>query len=314
MCPPARRPEDALMGVSTLLEPFRRARRAVIRSAVGLLTKPLKRYTLNYPNDLAELKRQIRKGDVLLVEGNERVSEVIKYLTQSSWSHSALFVGDEPVKRDPELRLKLAQEYGEEANFMVVEALVQSGVVLTPLAKYRDFNIRICRPHRLSEPDLRIVIDEAMASVGRSYDLKNVFDLARYFLPVSLVPARLRRHALHFGSGDPTRAICSSMIAECFYKVRFPIVPKVEPMPPDYPFAPPPRRGLARLVTRAVARPSELFHMKPPSIVTPRDFDLSPYFEIVKFNLIAGRRFDYREIIWAEEEPEEPGKLAKTAL
>ena len=138
---------------------------------------------------------------------------------------SALYVGDEAIKRDPELRLKLAEEYGEEANYMVVEALVQSGVVLTPLANYRNFNIRLCRPYRLSDSDLRIVMDEALAHVGRQYDLRNAFDLARYFLPVSLVPARFRRTALALGSGDPTRAICSSMIAECFDPVRFPIVP-----------------------------------------------------------------------------------------
>ena len=184
------------MGASILLWPFRRARDALLRFAVRQLTKPLKRYTLVYPNDLAELKRQIRKGDVLLVEGNQRVSEVIKYLTQSSWSHSALYVGDEAIKRDPELRLKLAQEYGEEANYMVVEALVQSGTVLTPLAEYRKFNIRICRPYRLSESDLKVVMDEALAHVGRQYDLRNALDLARYFLPVSLVPARFRRTAL----------------------------------------------------------------------------------------------------------------------
>lgn len=65
-----------------------------------------------------------------MVEGNERVSQVIKYLTKSSWSHLTFYVCDEAIKRDPELRLKLAQEYGEEANYMVVEALVQSGVVL----------------------------------------------------------------------------------------------------------------------------------------------------------------------------------------
>ncbi len=62
--------------------------------AVGLLTKPLKSYALHIPNDIAALKRHIRKGDVILVEGNERVSECIKYLTQSSWSHSALYVSD----------------------------------------------------------------------------------------------------------------------------------------------------------------------------------------------------------------------------
>ncbi len=37
--------------------------------AVGLLTKPLKRYSLQIPNDIAALKRHIRKGDVILVEG-----------------------------------------------------------------------------------------------------------------------------------------------------------------------------------------------------------------------------------------------------
>jgi Permuted papain-like amidase enzyme, YaeF/YiiX, C92 family len=301
------------MSASKLLEPFRRIRDAVMRFGVRQLTKPLKRYTLAYPNDLAELKQQIRKGDVILVEGNERVSQVIKYLTQSSWSHSALYVGDEAIKRDPELRLKLAQEYGEEANYMVVEALVQSGVVLTPLARYRDFNIRICRPHRLSESDLRVVMDEALAGVGRKYDLRNVFDLARYFLPVSMVPARFRRTALRFGSGDPTRAICSSMIAECFDKVRFPIVPKIEPLPEGYPVVHGPPRRLGRLISGPPQLPLGLYHMISPSLVTPRDFDLSPYFEVIKFNLIAGVRFDYRRIVWADHETEESSKLEKAS-
>jgi hypothetical protein len=303
---------DRLVGSSVVMKLVGRVRQAVVGFAVGLLTKPLKRYTLKYPNDLAELKRQVRKGDVLLVEGNERVSEVIKYLTQSSWSHSALYVGDEPIKRNPELRLKLAGEYGEEANYMLVEALVQSGVVLTPLSRYRDFNLRICRPYRLSEQDLKVVIDEALASVGRTYDLKNIVDLARYFLPVTLVPARFRRAALHLGSGDPTRAICSSMIAECFHRVRFPILPKIEPLPPGYPIVPRPRRILGRF--RSASHPLGLYRMTSASLVTPRDFDISPYFDVVKFNLVAGARFDYRQIIWAEDEPEESSGLSKTAL
>ena len=75
--------------------------------AVDLLTKPIKSYALHIPNDIAALKRHIRKGDVILVEGNERISECIKYLTQSSWSHSALYVGDEPIRRNPELKAPL---------------------------------------------------------------------------------------------------------------------------------------------------------------------------------------------------------------
>ena len=184
--------------------------------AIGLLTKPLKSYALHIPNDIAALKRHIRKGDVILVEGNERISECIKYLTQSSWSHSALYVGDEPIRRNPEIKAALVAQFGEEANFLVVEAIVEAGVVLSPLSKYRDFNLRVCRPFNLSAADLAEVMDEAIRSVGDTYDLRNVIDLARYFLPVSLVPARFRRQALQFGSGEPTRAICSSVIASSF--------------------------------------------------------------------------------------------------
>ena len=37
-------------------------------------------------------------------------------------------------------------------------------------------------------------------------------------------------------------------------------------------------------------------------MITPRDFDLSPYFEIVKFNHLADPRFDYRSIVWDGDE------------
>ena len=103
---------------------------------------------------------------------------------------------------------------------------MESGVVLTPLGKYRDFNIRICRPHQLTASDRQQVLNYALAHVGNTYDLKNLLDLARYFLPVSIVPPRWRRKALEFGSTDPTRVICSSLIAESFARVRFPIVPQ----------------------------------------------------------------------------------------
>src|SRR5262249_7839563 len=121
-------------------------RRSVVRLALGMLTKPLAQYDLKIPNDMVRLKRYIRQGDVVLVEGNERISECIKYLTQSSWSHAAIYVGGEALRRDPQLHA----QFGEEADHLLVEALVEEGVVLSPLSKYRDFNIRVCRPFNLS--------------------------------------------------------------------------------------------------------------------------------------------------------------------
>ncbi len=282
------------------LNPFPYLLHKLVEAAASLLTKPIARYSLTMPNDLAQLRRHIRKGDVLLVEGNERVSEVIKYLSQSSWSHAAIYVGDEPLRRSPELRHELTEKYGNEANYLVVEALVESGVVLSPVSKYRDFNIRICRPHQLTAADQAVVVNHAIANVGRTYDLKNLFDLARYFLPVSIVPARWRRQALEFGSTDPTRVICSSMIAECFERVRFPIVPRYEPLPPGTE-ALPSRYGWLERFSRKMEHPLHLLRMVSPTLVTPRDFDLSPYFEIIKFNVIEGSRFDYHKLRWVEE-------------
>ena len=65
-------------------------------------------------------------------------------------------------------------------------------------------------------------------SVGMKYDLKNVTDLLRYLLPKPLVPARWRRRMLVLGSGDPTRGICSTMLAQAFQSVRYPILPHVQ--------------------------------------------------------------------------------------
>ncbi len=267
--------------------------------ALGLLTKPIKTYALHVPNDMAALKRYIRKGDVVLVEGNERISECIKYLSQSSWSHSALYVGDEPIRRNPPHKAGFVERFGEEASFLMVEALVETGVVLSPLAKYRDFNIRICRPFNLSSADLAEVMDEALRSVGDTYDVRNVIDLARYFLPVSLVPARFRRQALQFGSGEATRVICSSLIASAFHRVRFPIVPSYELLPVGTP--PAAKRRLWSIGARNAAPQFGVLRMVSPTLITPRDFDLSPYFEIIKFNIIENMRFDYHKIMWADD-------------
>ena len=35
-------------------------------------------------------------------------------------------------------------------------------------------------------------------------------------------------------------------------------------------------------------------------LYTPRDFDLSPYFEVVKLNHLGDPRFDYRRIVWED--------------
>ena len=282
------------------LHPLRRIRQTIIRQFISLLTKPLKNYAFRFPNDLDALKGQIQKGDILLVEGSQRISEVIKYLTQSSWSHSAIYIGDELIRRKHPLAGQAQAVLGEDAKFLLVEALVAEGVVLSPLSKYAEYNIRLCRPHNLQREHLQVILDDVISQLGYTYDLQNVLDLARYFLPVSLVPRRFRRRVLHFGSGLPTQVICSSMFAAAFGKVGFPILPHLESASPSH--QPPPQPLLRRLFSKSGGVTSQpIFRRRHPTLITPRDFDLSSYFDTIKFNVIASRRFDYRNIVWAED-------------
>jgi hypothetical protein len=281
--------------------PWQTIRRFVVRQFARILTKPFKSDTARVPNDLEAMKRHLKKGDILLVEGAQRVSEVIKYLTQSSWSHAGIYIGDELIRRRHPQAGELQARWGDEARYLMIEALLEEGVIVSPVSKYLNFNLRVCRPTGLRREDLDIVLDEVIDQLGYPYDLQNVLDLARYFLPFSLVPSRFRRKALQFGSGAPTRVICSSMLAAAFDKVGFPIMPWVTVQEEHD------RPGRFALLSRMLpfappTRPRFVFHRSHPTLITPRDFDLSPYFGVVKSNITESGRFDYSKIVWAEDE------------
>ena len=220
-----------------------------------------------------KLAGALQPGDVLLVEGNRRVSVAIKYLTQSTWSHSALYIGD---------ALGPPTE-GKEPK-VLIEADLRWGVRAVPLSYFAGLHTRICRPVGLTPEDLKRVVDFAVSRIGLGYDMKNLVDLARYLLPTPPVPTRWRRRMIAFGSGDPTRAICSTLIAQAFGAVRYPILPLYQH----------PAHG-----TKEEEKQAELLHIRNYALYVPRDFDISPYFAIVKPNLEHG--FDYRQLHWAEE-------------
>jgi hypothetical protein len=165
---------------------------------------------------------------------------------------------------------------------------------VSPLSKYADFNTRVCRPFGLHPEHRRRIFDEVIAHIGFQYDVNHVLALARYFFPVSLIPRRMRRRALEMGSRLTTDVICSKLIGRAFQNVGYPILPLIES--PSAP--PPPRRFTERMFGRR--RPYRaIFRAVSPDLITPRDFDLSPYFEIVKINSVEAEAFDYRRIQWA---------------
>jgi len=224
------------------------------------------------PADLARLQACLRPGDVLLVEGNSRISTAIKYLTQSTWSHAALFVGPQP---------ELACATGEPP--CVVEADTVDGVRAVGLSNFAGLHLRVCRPASLSEEDAQRLVAHAIGRIGHRYDLRNIFDLARYLIPTPPVPLRWRRRLLVLGSGDPTRAICSTLIAQAFEAVRYPILPTIERRATGDPLCP--------------ACVDEILHVRHHSLFVPRDFDVSPYFSIIKPTLADD--FDHRRLTWS---------------
>jgi hypothetical protein len=151
-------------------------------------------------------------------------------------------------------------------------------VIGAPLSKYFGYHTRVCRPTGLTDEDRARVCGYAAERIGFDYDLKNIFDLMRYLFPLP-VPQRWRRRMMALGSGHPTRIICSALIAQSFECVRYPILPKVTK------------------VQNESAR-AEILEIRHSSLYAPRDFDISPYFEVVKPTILTG--FDYRSLQWSD--------------
>jgi hypothetical protein len=267
------------------------------------LSKPTAYYKTFSVFSQEQLLANLRPGDLLLVEGDSRISSAIKYLTQSTWSHVCIYIGEQPGLQP------------------ILEADLIEGVITVPLNKYDGFNLRICRPVGLNQEDTGKLLSFLIERLGHQYDTKNIFDLMRYLLPTPPIPQRFRRRMLAFGSGDPTKAICSTLIAQAFQSIRYPILPMQKD---EYDALMQTNttgdsetglstescvikqqnnaeKPLVANKTKSVHLSDELLLAKRHfSHFTPRDFDLSPYFEVIKPTLTTG--FDYRAIQWSESE------------
>ena len=235
------------------------------------LSRPRASIQTGMPTEPRALAQTLRPGDVLLVEGNSRISSVIKYLTQSTWSHAALYIGDTLGPPAP----------GEEPK-LLVDVDVVEGVRTIPLSAFAGLHTRICRPVGLGDAEIAALIDFMISRKGITYDLKNIFDLARYFIRTPPVPGSMKRRMLSLGSGEPTKAICSTLLAQATESIHYPILPEVELVDVD-------TKGARRAVR-------EILFIRHHSLYAPRDFDVSPFFAIVKPRLEQG--FDPRAVEW----------------
>lgn len=259
--------------------------RDLFRWLYGAATDWLTKDGLPPPSPLCDFNRlgfELRAGDVLLVEGRSRVSEVIKLITQSPWSHAALYIGRLHDIRDPDLREVIAYHYdGEPGDQLLIEALIGQGTIVTSLEKYRDDHLRICRPNGLSPLDAEQVIGYTARHLGWDYDMRQMLDLARFFFPWRLLPRRWRSSLFQHSPGKATRTLCSTLLAEAFMAVDFPILPFIDRN----------QDGSMR------------FFKRNPRLATPRDFDYSPYFSIIKYPYLGVADIGlYHRLPWTDDE------------
>jgi len=223
---------------------------------------------------------EIRPGDIILVEGRSHASNIIKQITQSSWTHSALYLGNYHQLNVAGIAPdSLAHFASTPHTDLIIEALLGEGTIVTPLSKYRKDHMRICRPRNLTIADRNKVIHHTLSKLGHQYNVRQLFDLARFLLPYSLIPGRWRSSLFNYRAGESTQTICSSMLAEAFMAVRYPILPVVEHTDD----------GLR-------------FYKRNIKLFTPKDFDYSPYFDIIKYPFIGLDEIAaYRSLPWDED-------------
>lgn len=216
------------------------------------------------PYDFNRLKHELRPGDVLLIQGRSRISSVIRTITQSSWTHAALYIGRQ-VDIEDENIISLIHEHSgaKEKTRLIVEDLLDKGTVIMPLSSYKDHHIRICRPIGITPHDTTLVIQHALSSLGKPYNVRQLLDLARFLLPWTILPRRWGSTLFRTPSGEPESGICSSLIAQAFESVKFPVLP---------------------FVKSDNASTLEIYE-RNPYLFAPKDFDYSPYFDVIKYPL-----------------------------
>jgi len=250
-----------------------------------LKNKPARR---TYLCDFQQICKEVQSGDVLLVEGRNRISSIIKNITQSPWSHAMLCIGKLEDIENPEHRKKAKRYYKRTryykrktsktdlSGLLIIETDVGVGTIITAIEKYKNDHIRILRPQGILPEDIQKVIEYVISRLGTHYSFRHIFDLARLLLPWGFLPREWRSSLFEQNALKPTEDICSSMIAQAFENVNFPILPIIE------------KKGK---IVQWVHRNPKLF--------TPSDFDYSPYFSVIKYPILpSDKNLSYRDLPW----------------
>ena len=230
--------------------------------------------------DFEKIKHEVKQCDVLLIEGTTRISHQIQTLTRSPWSHAAIYLGRLHDIEDSAMRETAMQHFkGDRQTQLILESNLGEGTVISPIERYRGDHIRICRPKGLQHNDAQSVVNFCIQALGKPYDIRHIFDLLRLLLPWRILPRHWGSSLFIIKKNKPNE-ICSSLIAKAFESVSFPVLPTVQ---------------------LADSKKITMFQ-RNPQLFTPKDFDYSPYFQIIKYPMFSiDQPPSYRKLPWNNE-------------
>lgn len=234
-----------------------------------------------YLYDFNQMTKEVKPCDVLLIETHTRIGNFVRLISESPWTHAALYIGRPSDIENPALR-EFISKYAKELNSeqLLIESVIDKGTIISPLDKYKNDHIRILRPSALLPEDAQKVIAHLIQQLGHKYSLRHLFDLGRFIFPWRIMPRKWRSTLFQQNITQSIEDICSSMIANAFQSVNYPILPAFEDKDEEG---------------------HTLIH-RNPRLYTPSDFDVSPFFDIIKypiFPLKEGK--SYRDLPWKKK-------------
>src|SRR5882757_9631462 len=172
------------------------------------LAQPIKHSITDSSTDLPSLAAVLKRGDVLLTQGNSRFAAVIKCLTRSPWSHVSMYVGPLDDGPDP---------------LCIVEADIAAGVRSIRLSELDALQVRVLRPIGLTDTDRARLAHWIIGQIGSEYDFAHAWGLLRNVLRL-LLPDRFRS-APGTIACSAKRFICCSLLAHAFAWVGYSVLP-----------------------------------------------------------------------------------------
>ncbi len=70
--------------------------------------------------DFNKLRYELRPCDILLIEGHNRISQIIKVITRSSWLHAALHIGRLYDIEDKNMQKRITKFYSGDPSEQLV--------------------------------------------------------------------------------------------------------------------------------------------------------------------------------------------------